>query len=215
MSQDEHDALGVIWNYLKLDQPLKQADVMLVFGSLQTQPAEYAAELYHQGLAPLIIMAGGFGHITKEHNDRPEAEIFAEIAIHDGVPAEAILIEVRSTNTGENIVMARELLDEKGINPKHILLVHKKYDERRTLATFHKLWPDMPATITAPPLTLDEWLATPLKARTHTEVLVGIMHRIIVYPDKGFIVPQMIPTDVLNAFHYLVDKGYTSSLVTD
>jgi uncharacterized SAM-binding protein YcdF (DUF218 family) len=213
MTEQEHQLLQIIWNYLKLDQPLKKADIMLVFGSLQTQPAVRAAELYHQGFAPLMIMTGGFGIISKDHNDQPEAEIYAEIAHKLGVPKDAILTEPKATNTSENIAFTKELLHTHHLHPKNILLVHKIYDERRTLATFQKQWPNIPATITSPQMSLDEWLAQPLQARDHVSVLVGIVQRIMLYPSYGYMVEQTVPDSVQNAFDELVNHGFTAGLI--
>lgn len=57
----------------------------------------------------------------------PEADLFAQIAIDMGVPRSAILIENRSTNTGENIVFTKALLEQKNIHPNSFLLVQKPY----------------------------------------------------------------------------------------
>lgn len=102
MDSTEKKLLAVLWNYLKLDQPVEPPDVMIVCGSLDCSPAERAVELYHRGLAPRILMSGGFGKITRHLNRQPEAEIYAAIARRHGVPTTAITVETKSTNTDEN-----------------------------------------------------------------------------------------------------------------
>ncbi len=72
----------------------------------------------------------------------PEADQFAAIAIEMGVPTERILVENRSTNTGENVLFTKQLLAEKGLDPRTFIVVQKPYMERRSYATFRKVWPE-------------------------------------------------------------------------
>ena len=76
-----------------------------------------------------------------------------------GVPEESILIENRSTNTGENVLFTREMLAGKGLDPASFILVQKPYMERRTFATFSKVWPGKRIIVTSPRLSLDEYPA--------------------------------------------------------
>ena len=73
-----------------------------------------------QGWAPLLIFAGGLGAITRHLWHEPEADQFAAIAIGMGVPKERILVENRSTNTGENVLFTKQLLAEKGLDPRSV-----------------------------------------------------------------------------------------------
>ncbi|HEY8462040.1 MAG TPA: YdcF family protein, partial [Blastocatellia bacterium] len=119
-----------VWDYHHLNHKLEKSDVILALGSNDLRVAEYAAELYLRGLAPLVVFSGNVGALTRERFDRPEAELFAEIALRRGVPESAILIEAESTNTGENVVFSRRLLESKGIDPESLILVQKPYMER-------------------------------------------------------------------------------------
>ena len=95
--------------------------------------AEYAAELYARELAPLLLFSGGMGRFTGEWAV-PEAELFAEAAMKKGVPEDCILIENKSTNTGENVRFSRAVLEKAGIpEPSSIIALQKPYMERRTL----------------------------------------------------------------------------------
>src|SRR5205809_280407 len=105
----------VVWDYHLLHQPLEKSDAILVLGSHDTRVAEWGAQLWLDGWAPLLIMSGGLGRLTKESWTETEAARFAEIAIQKGVPVEAILVEDRSTNTGENILFTKQLLETKGL----------------------------------------------------------------------------------------------------
>src|SRR5690349_11414793 len=90
----------ILWDYHRLDMPLSKADLIVVFGSRDTDLAKIGAKIFLQGYVPLMLMTGGLGKITKTIQKISEAETFAQIAISLGVPKEKILIENKSTNTG-------------------------------------------------------------------------------------------------------------------
>ena len=187
--------------------------------SHDTVVAGRGAELYLDGYAPLLIYSGGLGAITRRLWQEPEAEKFARIAIEMGVPAERILIESRSTNTGENVLFTRRLLQERQLDPQELILVQKPYMERRTYATFKKIWPEKRFSVTSPRIALDDYLARyshgALSARDVISIMVGDLQRIRLYPAKGFQIPQEIPEDVWQAYEQLVQAGFTSHLVRE
>lgn len=149
MTEMDIDTLArKIWEYHHMHHALHKADVILALGSNDTRVAERAAELWLQDYAPIILFSGGFGRLTEKMFAKPEAEIFADVAEKMGVPREKILIENRSTNTGENIDFTRELLREKGMDPATFILVQKPYTERRAYATFKKRWPEKEFEVT-------------------------------------------------------------------
>ena len=88
----------------------------------------------------------------------PEADRFAQIAIEMGVPDQNILRENRSTNTGENVSFTRELLAEKKLEPHSFIVVQKPYMERRSYATFRKVWPEKKVIVTSPQVSFAEYL---------------------------------------------------------
>src|SRR5438046_6485027 len=92
-----------IWHYHQMKQQLEKADVILVLCSHDMRVAERGAQLFLDGWAPLLVFSGGLGSITSRMWHEPEADQFARIARELGVPQQSILIENRSTNTGENI----------------------------------------------------------------------------------------------------------------
>lgn len=69
---------------------------------------------------------------------KTEADWYAEEALKLGVPDAAIMRERRSTNTGENIVYAYELLQSQNIDVQRAIIVHKPYMLRRDYATIMK-----------------------------------------------------------------------------
>src|SRR6476646_4390417 len=116
-----------VWHYHLLNHQIVKSDAILVLCSHDKKVAERGAQLFLDGWAPLLIFSGGLGVITKNIWNEPEADQFAEIAVGLGVPRDKILIENRSTNTGENVVFTRRLLAQKQIDPAKFILVQKPY----------------------------------------------------------------------------------------
>ena len=207
----------VLWDYHHVNHALSPADAVMVLCSHDTRVAARGAELYHQGLAPLLIFSGGLGSITRRLMATPEAEVFAEAAARAGVPRERMLIESRSTNTGENVAFTRQLLAERGLDLRRFILVQKPYMERRTFATFKKVWPEPEVVVTSPQVTMDEYLREysneALTAADVVSIMTGDLQRIRVYAERGFQIPQDIPDDVWRAFEELVAAGFDSRLV--
>lgn len=206
-----------LWNYHQLGHRLEKADVIMVLCSHDLRVAERGAQLFLEGWAPLVVFSGGLGAITKHLWQEPEADQFARIAIRMGVPAGAILIENRSTNTGENVVNTRALLAARGLDPRSFILVQKPYMERRAYATFHKQWPGKQVLVTSPRVSLDEYLATYTNASLTADDVIGIMvgdlQRIRDYPARGYQIPQEVPAAVWAAYDALVKAGYDRHLL--
>jgi uncharacterized SAM-binding protein YcdF (DUF218 family) len=206
-----------IWNYHQLGHELVRSDAILVLCSHDTSVAEYAAQLFLDAWAPLLIFSGGAGSITQRLFTEAEADRFAAIAIDVGVPADRIIVENRSTNTGENVQFTRQLLAARAIDARTFILVQKPYMERRTFATFRKVWPEPSVCVTSPRVSLDQYLTRyaneALSADDVISIMVGDLQRIHLYPNKGFQIPQPIPDDVWVAFRELVAAGYDRHLV--
>lgn len=206
-----------VWKYHQMNHQLTRADAILVLCSHDTRVAERGAQLFLEGWAPLLIFSGGLGAITRAIWSEPEAEQFAAIAVSMGVPRDRILIENRSTNTGENVSFTRQLLADRGLDPHKFILVQKPYMERRSFATFKQFWPEKDIVVTSPRVSLDEYLAgysnETLSEDDVVSIMVGDLQRVKVYPEKGFQIPQDIPADVWEAFEALVAAGYNRHLV--
>ena len=207
---------GTLWDYHRLNHPLERVDAILVLCSYDTAVAQRGAQLFLEGWAPLLIFSGGLGAITKRLWSEPEADQFARIAVGMGVPADRILIENRSTNTGENVQFTRELLTARGLDPVTFLLVQKPYMERRSYATFMKRWPEKRAIVTSPQVSFDDYLARysndALSPDDVVAIMVGDLQRIQLYPALGYQIAQDIPPDVWAAFEELVAAGYDGHL---
>ncbi len=90
----------------------------------------YAAKLYREGKAPLVIVSGG----AARPGAPPEAANMAEILKFAGVPESAIVQETNSLNTYENALNVRTILASRGIH--RILLVTSAIHMPRALLVF-------------------------------------------------------------------------------
>jgi uncharacterized SAM-binding protein YcdF (DUF218 family) len=204
-----------LWDYHHVNHQLSKADCILALGSHDLRVADRAAELYLEGWAPLIIMSGGLGNFTQNMWTEKEADRFAEVAIQRGVPADAILIENQSTNTGENIMFTQKLLKEKGLDPLSFIVVQKPYMERRSFATFKKHWPDKELMVTSPKIPFAEYANEEIPMERVIHIMAGDLQRIKLYPAKGFQIHQDIPDEVWNAYEQLVAMGFDHHLVKE
>jgi uncharacterized SAM-binding protein YcdF (DUF218 family) len=89
--------------------------------------------------------------------------------------------------------------------------------ERRSYATFRKLWPEKQVVVTSPRMSMDEYLSAgshgDLSPDDIVSIMVGDLQRIRLYPERGFQIPQEIPGDVWHAYEELVRAGYATHLV--
>lgn len=189
----------------------------MVLCSHDLRVAEHGAELFLAGWAPLLVFSGGLGAITSQFWTQPEAELFAAKAVELGVDPDCILVENRSTNTGENVLFTKRLLADRQLDPQTFLLVQKPYMERRAYATFRKVWPEKSLVVTSPRVSLDEYLSEytnhALSVDDVISIMVGDLQRIRAYPECGFQIEQEIPADVWHAYEELVKAGYDRHLL--
>lgn len=210
-------SIQTLWDYLNLQHPLRKADVIIGFGSYDTTTAERAARLYLDGWAPLLLFSGGLGKGTEGFFTRAEADTYAEIAMQCGVPQKDILIENRSTNSGENIVFSKDLLLAQSIHAKSALIVHKPYMGRRVYATIQKQWPELEIHIAPSEISFDDHRSSYLAyGGTEDEIInsmVGDFQRIGLFAEKGYQIPQPVSREAMDAYAVLVDSGFTKYVI--
>lgn len=212
-SMSDVDLAQVLLDYHRLRQVIGHADCIIALGSSDPRVADRAAELFQEGRAPLLVVTGNCGALTKGMYETTEAEAFAKIARERGVPESCILLEKRATNTGENVRFSRELLESNRLAIHSAIAVQKPYMERRTLATFQRVWPELDVRVTSPQLSFEELTLPWLPQRRVIEVIVGDLQRIVEYPKLGFQTAQPVPPEVMAAFEVLVARGYTGHLM--
>jgi len=213
-TSDINKLAQIIWDYMAINDTPVHSNIIVAFGSTDIRTAQRAAELYLEGYAPKIVMSGGHGRFTQA-NEQSEAERYRDAAVQLGVPKDDILIENKSSNSGENIQFTYELLRDNHIAPEVITLVQKPYMQRRAYATFIKQWPgkDVIVRVTSPQLSFEEYQDDYYTRDYVTNVIVGDLQRIKEYPKLGFQIEQDIPEDVWSAYKQLVELGYDKYLI--
>ena len=207
-------AVRVLWDYHDLHHTPEPTDVGIGLGSHDLGVATCAAQLYFAGTFPLIVFTGANAPTTIERFPRGEAVHYREHALALGVSDEAILVEPEARNTGENVLFTRELLRQRGIEPKSVVLISRPYQQRRAYATCRKLWPELEVVRCASlPLTLDDYIASIGDPDRVVNMLVGDTQRIEVYAERGFAIAQPMSHEVRDALERLVAAGFTSRLV--
>ncbi len=141
------------------DQPV---DLVVLMGSAVLESVEVAAAVYHAGRAPKILVSGGVGHSTAHLEEavrrrglevdvggRPESHVFRDLLIRSyDVPPEAIAVEDRSANCGENADFTRRMIDR----PSRLLLIQDPTMQRRTHACFERSFNEGTFLISRAPL---------------------------------------------------------------
>ena len=130
---------------LRLSEEPSQADVIVVFaggvgesgqaGGGYQERVRAAVDLYQAGYAPRMIFSSGYEFAFRE------AEVMRSLAMSQGVPSSAIVLETRASSTYENVVFAYELLQE--FDSTTILFVSSPYHMRRALLTWEAQAPDV------------------------------------------------------------------------
>lgn len=107
-----------IWRYGSVDEK-RPADVAVVLGAgtydgevspVYQERINHGIWLYENGYVEKLILTGGYGEVSSV-SDAAAAGRYTVLA---GVPETDILIEERSTITQENLLYAKELMDEAG-----------------------------------------------------------------------------------------------------
>lgn len=182
-----------------MSMPIQQsADAIFTLCSFDLRVAHRAVDLFNCGRGQYLIFSGGYGKHTSKLFAKPEAEVFADVALGRGVPKEKIILERESTNTGENVRFTYTLLQAMGLRPRTLILVQSPYMERRTYATFKKQWPDATVkfSVTSPQLSFEEYPCEAAPKNFFFAAMVETLLRMKLYPLKEFQIMQEIPDDV-------------------
>jgi uncharacterized SAM-binding protein YcdF (DUF218 family)/glycosyltransferase involved in cell wall biosynthesis len=128
---------------LKLTAPPRSADAIVVFaggvgesgraGGGAQERLKQAIDLFRAGYAPYLVLSSGF--VYSFH----EAQVMRTLAIDQGIPASAIALEERATNTYENVRFVDDILRDH--HWRRILLVSSPYHMRRALLVWRKQAP--------------------------------------------------------------------------
>ncbi|MFG3033455.1 YdcF family protein [Streptomyces sp. NPDC048253] len=212
--QDWQDA-QLLWDYQQMHHEPRPCSVGIGLGSHDLGVADTTVDLFRRGLMPLIVFTGATSRTTQDRMPRGEAEHYRDRALELGVPTEAILVERHARNTGQNITLSRALLEERGIDVSSVLLVSKPYEERRVYATARQLWPEVQFVSASTMLPFSEYVESLRNPHLVIDMLVGALQRLLIYPSKGFMISQVVPSKVIVAYERLVAHGFTSRVIPE
>ena len=183
-----------LWDFLAVSDPPDAADVIFVFGCRDYAVPARAAELYHGGHAPRVLVSGHEGRLTRGVFDKPEALVFKDRLLAAGVPESAVLTEPEAANTLENVRLGMAMLERTGTTVTRALLVAKGFVMRRCLATFHQHFDGVDVRACPPTGGLDA--ALDRSGAAFAARLAAEIDRLDRYAAKGDIRAQPIPEDV-------------------
>jgi uncharacterized SAM-binding protein YcdF (DUF218 family) len=158
------------WQYLPpAELPTVDAIVVLGGGTEPRQPprptvemngagdrALYAAYLYRQGKAPVVLVSGGNIEFLGARQQTP-AQDMLEVLEMAGVPAEAVWLQPESRNTYEDALYTHQMLEERHIS--RVILVTSAMHMPRSVALFRKQGVDVIPAPTDFHLTDADWQA--------------------------------------------------------
>ncbi len=157
-----HILLG---KYLSPSDNLTKADAIVVVSG-DTDRIQHAIDLYKQGFAPKLILSGA-------QKEGPTSNAFAMHleASRSGVPDEAVILEEKATNTFENALLTKEIVQTRGF--KNLILVSSPYHQRRVFETFRSVYRGTGVTFQNSPSTYSKWKADSWWESYYTKVLTA------------------------------------------
>lgn len=217
INSDNLKYIQILWDFMRMDQNVEKSDCMVVLGCSDIKVVNIAIELYKKGLADKVIFTGGYGKITKNIWNIPEADKFAEIAMSNGIPKNKIFIENKSTNTIENFKYTKELIENKELNINSIIFVCRPYVEKRTWACYKKYMQKYKSYIASENIACKDYMLNydipNVPKDAWINVLVGDIQRMKIYAERGLQVPVEIPNNVWKAYEELIKRGYDKDLL--
>ena len=143
--------LNAAGRFLVVQDPLDRADVIIVLsGGRRDERVRQAADLYHQGYAPLVLLSGG-----EEMAGISVPEMLRRQALALGIPPDALLSEPDSTSTAQQARYLRPLLEPRGI--RRAIVVTSSYHTRRTRRLFREAFEGSGIEIRVYPVQRDVW----------------------------------------------------------
>jgi len=193
-----------LFNYLYLQNKPRKSDLIIGFGHFDLKIPRKCADLYLQGYGSKILFTGGIGAGTADLQ-KPEARAFFEVLKqgYPDIPEEDILIEDRSTNTGENIEFSANIVkqnsdlnfDDENFSA---ILVANAVRQKRVDLTWQKHYPKSIVYNCPPQTTMEEeYELFQSKNRDLTELILSEIDKIKHYPAKGYIKEEKIPQEIL------------------
>ena len=159
-----------VYRYAQKDET-QPADTAVVLGAavFDDQPSpvlreriNHAIQLYDNGTVEKIIFTGGLGN----RDTLTEAEVSANYAMAQGVPADAILLETESTTTRENLINTQKIAAKNDIDS--FLIVSTPFHMKRAMTMAE----DLGMNAHTSPTRSTQWISWYTKSRAYAREVV-------------------------------------------
>ncbi len=172
-----------IYNYLFIKTPIKPADLLIVFGTT------YSIDKYVDGICDVIDRKLTNTILLTGKNESENIYNYLIQKDKNILDKAKIIIENKSTNTGENLQLSLPLLEKefgKIENIKSIIGLGKNFVVRRFLMTMAKYFPNIEKMfypINVYNVNQENWF----KNKELYQKCLNELHKIPMYLEKGYI----------------------------
>lgn len=198
--------LDLIYAYLSETDPIGSDpyDAVIGFGMFDLALPRFCGSLYARGLARRIIFTGGVGGGTGNLGG-PEADVWAAelLGAYPSIAREHLVLENRSTNTGENVAFTAARLEATdpelafGAGLRRLLVVASPTRLRRVWLTLQRQQPSLQLARAIAPTTIDiDRAVYAAQGLDHAAHMLGELDRIESYAVRGWIRPEPLPAAI-------------------
>jgi hypothetical protein len=178
------------------------------FGMFDLSLPRCCGDLVQRGLARRILFTGGIGAGTG-NLPGPEAEVWRDALRHShpAIPDASVIVEARSTNTGENVAFTAALLERhhpdlafsRGLT--RLIVVASPTRLRRVWLTLRRQQPALHLARHLPAgLDLEVDRARyRAQGLDHRMQMIGELDRIESYPARGWVAAEPLPAAIVEA----------------
>lgn len=164
-----------ITDFIFLQDAPRPCDVILIPGCCHPELPEFAARLYREGYAPLLLPSGRFSIKRERFPDerlrgtRYEGTYLTEfgflrrVLLDNGVPDSAILREDRAAHTLENAFFSRQALDASGLRVRTAIVCCQAFHARRAFLSYARAFPEarlLTVPVETQGISRDNWFKT-------------------------------------------------------
>lgn len=137
---NQSDTLSTaVYDSLVIESVPNQADAVFVFGSPSDIRIKKAVELYKANFSDKIVISGQ-GPVYATHA-QSEAERMAKVAIQEGVPSSALILESKAITIPDNVKRTLDLFERIEFQPTRLLIVASPFVLRRCMMDWYRFTP--------------------------------------------------------------------------
>ncbi|MCP4335521.1 MAG: YdcF family protein [Gammaproteobacteria bacterium] len=211
MTTETLSKAGEIWEYMAAFKSRSKSDAIVICCSYDLRVCDHACDLIMDGISDTLVISGKFGNWTQHIWDKPEAEMFCERAIKNGICEKQIIMEVEASNFGENISFSRARIP----GAKVVTFVSKPNSLLRVKLTAEAQWPEIETIVSCPDIKFPDEVSSIIGVWGAINEMVGDIERIQKYPARGFQAAHRLPEEIMLHWVYLIEQGFTFHLMPD